>query len=190
MQRILLDVDQVICDYGFLNLVNKFLGTNYQPEMFTDYYIEDIIGSEEKIQEFYKYYLTFNEYDYAAILDNAYEVIKELNTKYEIYIFSTCVQEKMIKESGEFFKNKYNWLISTFPFLDPKKFIFTSSKNILCFDIQIDDKIENLEGPVTTKILFTAPHNTQYSDDALKIKNIIRANNWKDIEKILLGGLR
>ena len=36
------------------------------------------------------------------------------------------------------------------------------------------------------KLLFTAYHNVNITDEELKAKNLIRVNNWKEIEKILL----
>ena len=42
-KKILLDCDKVICFSGFLEAVNDFLGTNYEIDDFTDYYIDDVI---------------------------------------------------------------------------------------------------------------------------------------------------
>jgi len=53
------------------------------------------------------------------------------------------------------------------------------------FDIRIDDKLENIEKS-TTKILFSAWHNLSLDDNYLKKINVIRVNNWYDIEQILL----
>ena len=87
-----------------------------------------------------------------------------------------------IKELGS---NKYDFLIKNFPFLDPMNFVFVGNKSILKSDIKIDDKIENLvNGDI--KILFTAYHNKNISDEELKNQGIIRAKDWLDIKKILL----
>ena len=37
------------------------------------------------------------------------------------------------------------------------------------------------------KLLFTAWHNKDLTDDELKKQNIIRVNNWKEIASILLN---
>ena len=42
------------------------------------------------------------------------------------------------------------------------------------------------EGDAEIKLLFTAYHNVNITDEELKAKNLIRVNNWKEIEKILL----
>ena len=69
---------------------------------------------------------------------------------------------------------------------NPEKYIFTTHKDLLNFDIRIDDRINNLNG-ATTKLLFTAWHNRSIPTNELKEKNIVRVNNWKDIEKVLLN---
>ena len=61
----------------------------------------------------------------------------------------------------------------------------TNTKNMMVGDIQIDDRMKNLLGPTTTKILFTAYHNKNISDEELKQKNIHRVNNWKELVSFL-----
>ena len=62
-----------------------------------------------------------------------------------------------------------------------------TNKNLIRTDVRIDDKIENLKNG-RIKLLYTAWHNMDYSDEYLKKKNIIRVNNWQDIRRILLIG--
>lgn len=183
-KKLLIDVDEVLCNSGFLPLVNEFKNTNYKIDDFTDYYLDDYVLSSGKEKQ--KFYLEKNSYDYATLLPNAYEVLEKLNRIYDIYICSACVMFCMIEQSGKFFMDKYNWLLKTFPFLDPNKFILTNSKNIFKADIQIDDRLSNLGGDISQKLLFTSYHNKNISDKELNILNIIRVNSWKDIEKILL----
>lgn len=185
-EKLLLDIDEVICNPGFLYLINKFLDTNYQIDDFTDYYIDDVIGDDDKKQAFYKYYLQHNAYDYAELLPYAYEVIEKLNIKYDLYICSACVNPFFAKESGKLFMDKYNWLLKTFPFLNPNNFIFTNTKNMFKADIQIDDRLQNLNGDVKLKLLFVSYHNKDISDKELKASGVIRVDGWKEIENILL----
>lgn len=186
-KKILIDVDEVICDPGFLHLINQFLNTNYQLDDFTEYYIDDYALKTDEIKEkFYQYYLAHNSYDYATLLPNAFEVIQKLNDRYDLYICSACVMFCLVDESGKFFMDKYNWLIKNFPFLDPNKFILTNTKNLLQADIQIDDRLTNLEGNIGTKLLFSSYHNKNITDEELKEKNVIRVNGWLEIEKLLL----
>ena len=97
------------------------------------------------------------------------------NKTYDIYICSACVMFCMIEQSGKFFMDKYNWLLKTFPFLDPNKFILTNSKNIFKADIQIDDRLSNFDNEIETKILFPSYHNKNISDNELKQNGVIRA---------------
>ena len=57
--------------------------------------------------------------------------------------------------------------------------------NQLNFPIKIDDRIDNLSG-ADLKLLFSAFHNEDLSDDYLKECNVERMNGWKDVKKRLL----
>ena len=41
-KKILLDIDEVFCFSGYLELVNEFLNTNYTIDDFTEYYIDEV----------------------------------------------------------------------------------------------------------------------------------------------------
>lgn len=191
MKKILLDVDEVICSSGFLKAVNDFLGTNYEIDDFTDYYIDRTAIPKEKVEEFKKFVNNRNLYENTYILPEATRVIKRLNEVYDIYICSACVNGLNVAGSGRIFMDKYNFLIENFPFLNPEHFIFTSTKNLFKADIQIDDRLSNFDNEIETKILFPSYHNKDVTDDELKQKGVIRAgrdwrNGWKEVEKILL----
>lgn len=190
MKKILIDVDEVICDSGFLNMLNEYLQTNYTLNDFTSYYIEeDVMDTEEEIAAFYDYIKDKNPYVNAKIHDGAKEAIKKINENFDVYICSSCaIDIPVLKEhSGLFFKNKYDFLIENFPYLNINKFIFTGAKNIFKADIQIDDKLSHLENDVPLKLLYTSYHNKMFSDQELKEKNVIRVNGWNDILKILFN---
>ena len=78
------------------------------------------------------------------------------------------------------------FLLKTFPFLNPKNFIFTSRKDIVDCDIKIDDKVGNLKGLGEVKILIDGHHNKAYTEEELKMRGIKRVTTWKEIEEILL----
>lgn len=135
--------------------------------------------------------MDYNLYDYAEIFPGAYDTLKDLNEVYNVYLCSVCVNPFLIQNSGRFFMDKYNFLIKNFPFLDPNKFIFTNTKNMIEADIQIDDRLNNLQGGVETKLLFTSYHNKEISNEELEKSNVIRvgtttSNGWSDIRNILL----
>lgn len=181
-KTIVIDMDDVITTGTLTEVINEYLGTNYKEDDFTEFYKQDVVPDKEA---FFKYFLTKSEYNYGKIASNAVEVIKELSEKYEVFIGTSFIFKEIVNESGILVKNKYDFLIKNFPFLDPMNFVFVGNKSILKSDIKIDDKIENLvNGDI--KILFTAYHNKNISDEKLKNQGIIRAKDWLDIKKILL----
>ena len=166
---ILLDVDEVICFSGFLQAVNEFMQTNYVIDDFKNYYIDEVAVPKERFNEFNKFISERNFYENAQILPNAVKIIKLLNNLYNIYICSSCVNPfDIIDGSGEFFKNKYEFLRKTLPFINPENIIFTSSKHLIQADIQIDDRLQNLDNKIATKILFPSYHNKDITDEELK----------------------
>lgn len=186
-KKLLVDLDYVICHPGFLKLVNDFCGTNYKEKDFKEYIIDDVIGPQEKINEFYEFYLKHDGYKDAVLIEGAKETLKKLNKIYDIYLCSACVMYGVERRSAKLFKDKFEYLMREFDFLDPEKIIFTNSKNMFIADVQIDDRLPNLLGPVKTKLLFEAYHNKDISDEELKSNNVIRVKSWKEIEDLLLN---
>ncbi len=190
-KTILLDVDNVICFNVFLHAINEFLKTSYTIDDFTNYFIDKAVIPENKFDDFKKYLKTINLYDSANTLPLAIETIEKLNNVYDIFICSSCIDPFDIKNSGKLFMQKYDYLLRILPFMDPNKFIFTNSKQIINADIQIDDLITNFNNDIKTKILFPSFHNTTISNIKLMEQNIIRAGfhwsrGWLNIQKILL----
>ena len=184
-------VFEVICFSGYLEAVNDFLNTNYNIDDFDCYYIDEKVIPKERFKEFNEYVSKRNLYDYTSFLPGAIETIKKLNEKYEIYICSACLNTFDLDNSGIQFKNKYDFLRKNLPFINPQKFILTSSKNMVKADIQIDDYLPNFDNDTKLKILFPSYHNKNIDDEILKEKNIIRAGydwktGWQEISKILL----
>lgn len=188
MKKIFIDVDDVICDNGFMFLVNDYLGTNYTLDDVKTYYVEEELMNEEQKLGFYKYLEDKNPYEHNFIFQGAYEGLKALNAKYEVYICSSCAIDipGLREASGLFYKNKYDFLIENFPFLDINKFIFTGSKNIFKADVQIDDRLSHLKGDAEIKLLYDAYHNREYDDEYLEMLGVKRVKSWSDISNILL----
>ena len=171
-KKLMIDIDDVIVNQdGWIYLVNSFLGTNYTIDDVRGYYIQDLIPK--------------HVYDYGKINNDCINVLKELSEKYDVYICSAYIYRDDISFSAKLLKYKFEFLYKNFSFLNPSHFIFCDNKSILNFDIKIDDKLDNLIG-AETKILYTAYHNKNISDEKLKESNIVRVNNWIDIKNILL----
>ncbi len=184
MKKIMVDMDDVICDGGFLSLVNQFLGTNYQKGDIKTYYIQDLIP-KEKYPEWMEFFNTKNVYDFCEMLPDTYEVLEKLSKKYEIYIATAYIFRDNEEYSANNLKNKFEYLYEHLPFISPDNYIFTTNKEIIDCDIKIDDKLSNLKGKAETKLLFTAYHNTEIPKEELEKQGVLRVNSWKEIEALL-----
>lgn len=192
-KKILLDIDEVFCFSGYLELVNEFLNTNYTIDDFTEYYIDEVAIPEDRKQEFYQFISTKNQYENPVLLPGTLETIKILSKYYDIYPCSDCCNPFDLKNSGRIFKSKFELLYRLIPIdvIPPKNYIFTGAKDICRADIQIDDLVSNLNYTIPIKILFPSYHNKNISNEELKEKKIIRAGydyhtGWQEVAKILL----
>lgn len=178
----MVDQDEVISSNGFLCLINKYLGTNYKYEDFREYYMQDIIPNKK---DFFLWFRTQNMYDYCELLPGCFDVLKELNEEYELYIGTSYIFREIVLDSGFILEQKFEYLKSNLPFISPYQYVFLSNKNILQADVKLDDRIENLDG-ARIKLLFSAYHNLSYSDLDLQSMGIERMNDWYDVKKRLL----
>ncbi len=189
--KMLLDVDEVICFMGMLEAVNEFLGTSYEIDDFTDYYIDGAVIKEENMPRFNEFLKTRNLYEPPKLLPHAIEVLERLSKVVDIYICTSCVNPFDVENSGKLFLDKYNFLIKYLPFLDPKKFIFTGAKQVFKMDIQVDDRLSNLDEQIEYKILFPSYHNKNITQEELDEKNAMRAgvdwrNGWTVLEDMVM----
>ena len=183
MKKILVDLDDVLAFDSFLNTINKFFNTNYSYSDTKGYYLENLFNKEQQL-EFKKYIREANIYDNAVVADNSKEVLEELSKEYEIYICSSFYSELDDTLLSELVPRKCEFLKKNYPFLKSRNFMFLTEKSMIKSDIQIDDRIDNLKGD-GIKLLFTAYHNKDITDEELKEKNITRVNNWLDIKNYL-----
>lgn len=179
---LMIDMDDVIVQGGFLKLLNEYMGTNYTENDFKDFYMQDIVPDK---RAFFDWLKTKNVYEYCYIAPNCKEVIKELCQKYDVYIGTSYIYRDIPNECGYILEQKYNYLLQEFPFITTDKYIFITNKSLLQTDIKIDDRVDNLNN-TKRKILFSAYHNREISDEELKEKGIERAKNWLDIKNMLL----
>lgn len=185
-KKILVDVDDTLCENIFIIKVNAFLGTKYKLKDIKDYFIDDLIPVERR-KEYAKFFLEENPYNGIKFFDGAKETLKQLNEKYDIYICSACVMSTAPEMSSMLFAYKYDFLVKNLPFLDPNKFIFTSSKDIINADVIIDDYFHNLRGNIDKKFLFTSTRNEFFTESELAERGAVRVNTWKEIKNLLLN---
>lgn len=184
MKSIMVDMDDVLTYGNFTQILEDYLGYIPNYGSIKSYYIQDILG--DKKDDFFSKFKDMDMYENATLLPDCYDVLKELSKHYDIYICTDYIWKEIIKFAGNNLKNKYNFLYKKLDFIDPNNFIFAVNKAIINCDIKIDDKTSNIEG-ATTKLLFTAWHNKDLTDEELNRQNIIRVNNWKEIRDILLN---
>lgn len=186
-KKLMIDMDDVICNGGFLYLLNEFTHKNYVANDFQNYYMQDIIPIEKK-QEWFNFLNKNNMYEHAEFIGNARKSIKKLNEIYDVFIVTAYIIKDEPSISGKILKDKFDWLQENLPFIAPSNYAFVQNKDIIDCDIKIDDRLLNLTGNVhtTTKLLFSAYHNKKVTDEELNNLNVKRVNNWDEIEKILL----
>lgn len=182
-RSIMVDMDEVITEGGFLYLINEYLGTNYTKEDVEGYYMQDLVPDKD---EFLKYFISKNMYDYGILLPNVKDVLEELQKYYDIYIGTSYIIPELPRESSTILKYKHEFLYDNLPFIKPENYIFITNKSLLDCDIKIDDKLDNLKN-AKIKLLFDSYHNKSLSDDYLKSVGVVRVHSWLEIKDILEG---
>lgn len=183
MKKLMIDMDNCITNALFIERINEFLNTDYKLDDQTDFYLQNIAGN--RIDEFWEFMNDKSFYDDAPLIDGAYDALKLLNEKYDLYIVSSYLyQESNPDISGNHLKNKYEYLKKNLPFIPREKYIFMDNKCLIPWDITIDDKINNLNGS-DKKILFDAWHNRSISEKELNKAGVVRVYTWKEILDLL-----
>ncbi len=189
-KTIMIDMDEVIVRGRFSDFLNEFLG-GVDFEKLNSYYRQDLIkGKEEVFKKKYQYRNLYKNDNEAFIepLPNCVEVIKKLKDFYDINIVTSYVWKEDVIDASYNLKYKHEYLKHFFPFINENNFIYISDKSKISFDIGIDDRPKNLVS-CNKKILFTEFRNEKIPKEDLEKDNIIRANNWLEIENILIKKL-
>lgn len=186
-KSIMIDMDEVIVKGRFSDFLNEFLG-GVDFEKLNTFYRQDFIkGREKEFKEMYQFRNLYKNDDnsYVEPLPNCVETIEKLNENYDIYVATAYIWNEDVIDASTNLKNKYDYLKHFFPFIDPNKFIFIADKTKIKFDIGIDDRPKFLTN-CDRKLLFTEFRNEKISKEELEKDNIIRVNNWLEIQKILI----
>lgn len=185
---ILIDVDDVIVDNSFLSIINEFLGTRYTEDNLSKYYFDDEIIPKERFSEYHDYLLAHDMYENCKLVKGAKENIEILSKDMDVFFCSSCILKGMERDSGIFFKRKFDFLIRTFPEIDPRRIILSAEKNMFKgFDYQVDDLISNLKNDSKYKLLFTRYHNKNISSKVLENFGVSRVNDWDEIYDYIMG---
>ena len=183
MKTLMIDMDNVITNNNFTFFLEEFLNQKLDFNKINVKYRQEVIeGRENEFKNIYEYK---NLYENSPLLDGCYEVLKELNNKYDIYIVTSYIWGKNIINPAENLKNKFNYLKEKLSFIDSSKYIFAQNKKLMHFDVSIDDRLSGLEN-ADIRLLFNSWSNKTITDDDLKKNNVIRVNSWYEIKKILL----
>ncbi len=186
-KNIMIDMDEVIVKGRFTEFLDEFLG-GVDFEELNGFFRQDLIkGREEEFKKIYAFKNLYKKEDGSFVnpLSNCVEVVKRLNQDYDIYIVTSYIWKENVIDAAHNLKYKYEYLRHFFSFLDCNNFIFISDKSKIKFDIGIDDRPKNLIS-CKKKLLFTEFRNKKISREDLEKDNIIRVNNWLEIQEILM----
>ena len=153
----MIDMDDVITTGNLNKYIEEFMDIKIDLNNITNYYyVQDLV--ESKKEEFWKYVEDKDLYKGSPLFEDCYETLEKLSKVYDIYIVTSYLWTDGNDISGKNLGYKYYYLKEMLPFIDPSKYIFTTNKKLLHFDIKLDDKYENLENS-SKKILFNSWHN-------------------------------
>ena len=186
-RSIMIDMDEVIVKGRFTEFLDEFLG-GVDFEELNGFLRQDLIkGKEEEFKKIYQFKNLYKKDDdtFVETLPNCIETIKKLSEYYEIYIVTSYIWKENVIDAAHNLKYKYEYLKYFFPFLDSNNFIFISDKTKMKFDIGIDDRPQNLIN-CEKRLLFTEFRNEKLSRLELEKDNIIRVNDWLDVQTLLI----
>jgi 5'-nucleotidase len=173
MQRILIDMDEVIADPmgEMIRWYNDQYGAEPNKEKMVGSWVK---GFPEEHQPMIMERLKSpGFFRHLPVMEDAVDVLRRLNERYEIFIVSAAM------EFPNSLKDKYEWLMEHFPFFSWKQIALTGSKDLVFGDFMIDDHVKNLKNFKGKPYLYTSAHN-------LTVTGYDRIDNWKEAADIFL----
>lgn len=173
MQRIIIDMDEVIADPmgEMINWYRGEYGGSVDKDKMDGSWIK---GFPEEHQAMIRERLSApGFFRHLPVMEDSVDVLRRLNERYEVFIVSAAM------EFPNSLKDKYEWLMEHFPFFTWRQLALTGSKDLVSGDFMIDDHVKNLKGFKGKPYLFTSPHN-------LRVTGYDRINNWKEAADIFL----
>ncbi|MGO8757109.1 MAG: 5' nucleotidase, NT5C type [Terracidiphilus sp.] len=169
MQRICVDMDEVMAD-----TLSEHL-RRYNQTFDEDVTADDLAGKglwevapQDRQAQLRAFLDAEDFFEDLPLMPDAQEVLKELSTRFEIYI---ATQAMAVPNS---LGSKYRWLQRHFPFIPPSRYVFCGNKSILRANYLIDDQPKNLLRFEGQGLLYTAPHN-------LAVTDFVRVNDWREV---------
>lgn len=186
-KTLMIDMDEVIVKGRFADFLNEFLG-DVDFNKLSGFDRQELIkGKEEEFKKVYQFRSLYKNDDGTFIEPLPYcrEVLEELQYYYQLFVETSYIWKYDVIDASTNLKNKYEYLRSTLPFINPNNYIFITDKSKIQFDIGIDDRAKNLRS-CDQKILFTEFRNEKITDEELAADGLVRANDWLDVKKLLL----
>ncbi len=182
MKRIAIDMDEVTADTfgGRVKSYNEAFGTSLEPGDFTGKSVFDVIP--EARRDVMKVHMREpGFFTSLGVMEDAPEVIRELTEHYEVFIVTAAM------EVPTSFHEKYIWLRTHFPFLEPMNYVFCGHKYVIRADYLIDDHARHFETFSGEGILFDAPHNAAADVDK---EDYRRVHSWAEVRELFINELR
>jgi 5'-nucleotidase len=107
------------------------------------------------------------------VMDGSQEVLRAMNDQYEVFIVSAAM------EFPNSLKDKLEWLLEHFPFLNWRQLVLCGDKRMVIGDHMIDDHVRNLKHFNGKKYLYTSFHNVDVTE-------YVRVNSWAEISEQFL----
>jgi 5'-nucleotidase len=174
MERILIDMDEVIADPmgEMISWYSKQYGVdvNYDSMIGGSWLKGFPVHHHDLIRE---RILSPGFFRNLPVMPGSVDTLRGINERYEVFIVSAAM------EFPNSLKDKLEWLLEHFPFLSWKQVAMCGDKRLVCGDYMIDDHVKNLKHFKGKPYLFTSAHN-------LDIKGYDRINNWQEARAIFL----
>ena len=176
--NIIVDCDDVIIDLlsTWVKKLNKLYGTNVNKEDIKDWGLGKYFNLSE--EQLVAPLLDASLWDEVKPIKGAVKALESISKTNNVFI-ATATDYRNFEAKIEKALTKY------FPFIPVNNIVKCDNKSLLKADIIIDDNLNNLMGDSNLKILFTRAHNECFTYKELREKNIIRCNNWSEIQTIV-----
>lgn len=174
MERIIIDMDEVIADPmgAMINWYEKEFDQKVNYDSIREgSWLKGFPDEHQQLVLEKLYSPGF--FRHLPVMDDAVDVLKEMNQRYEIFIVSAAV------EFPNSLKDKHDWLLEYFPYFTWKQLVLCGDKRMIMGDYMIDDHLKNLIHFKGKKLLYSALHNRE-------VQGYQRLNNWKEAAALFL----